>query len=710
MQECMRKVSADNKFTQSDKNSSELKSNINDINNGELKLHINNENNNKVNMKDDDNKNYNNKNSGIWQLFLRTMRTMGKRRFMYYGSILGMSITFAMFSVMEAFLMKVVVDIAQKGEWDRLISSVVIIVIVGVIVLLGYRFACIRYNVEAKRIYGKLYEQVLSHEMKLPCEYYENHHSGEMLSKVSFDLGRMGDIFGSRFRRVVMPFMMVVVFLVPMFALSWQLTLCLVAVNTVLIGVTMVLTGPLKRLSKKMSESNSIMTKHITDLIQGIIQVRMFAAGRKTVDRYNEEADVYARKSDKRNMFSSLLECANTGFDLICNLVFLALGILFVQKGYTTLGAIAAIYTMYGRFSRQFLQMGKYIPELIAYLTYAQNIFDFLDEKTEDELLSCEELKGEKSDYQRLYVKRLKEQKFNSDKLKYQGLSKEISYDKEGTEGSEIRDNINNSVNNNKKQKNNELNKKLNKSDIINSKAINKDVVNSEIDNTGSHNTIFNNADYAVKINDLTFSYIKDENNVPVVILDNYNERIRSGEFVAVTGASGSGKTTLSKLLMGFYKPDSGIIEVCGNKLDDISLSAGRSFFALVPQDAILFNMSIMDNIRMGRLDATKDEIIEAAKMANAHQFITEFTDGYDTVVGEKGMSVSGGQRQRIAIARAILKNAPIMLMDEATSALDNESERAVNETLQNLKGRMTIIMIAHRTSTIQMADRVISL
>ena len=565
-------------------------------------------------------KDNNKKNSGIWQLFLRTMRTMGKRRFMYYGSILGMSITFAMFSVMEAFLMKIVVDIAQKGEWDRLISSVVIIVITGVIVLLGYRFACIRYNVEAKRIYGKLYEQVLSHEMKLPCEYYENHHSGEMLSKVSCDLGRMGDIFGSRFRRVVMPFMMVVVFLVPMFALSWQLTLCLVAVNTVLIGVTMVLTGPLKSLSKKMSESNSIMTKHITDLIQGIIQVRMFEAGRKTVDRYNEEADVYAVKSDKRNMFSSLLECANTGFDLICNLVFLALGILFVQKGYTTLGAIAAIYTMYGRFSRQFLQMGKYIPELIAYLTYAQNIFDFLDEKTEDEVLSCEEL----------YDNKLKGQEYN--------------------------------------------------------------------------------ADYSVKISDLTFSYIKDENNAPVVVLDNYNERIKSGEFVAVTGASGSGKTTLSKLLMGFYKPDSGMIEVCGNNLDDISLSAGRSFFALVPQDAILFNMSIMDNIRMGRLDATEAEIIEAAKMANAHQFITEFTDGYDTVVGEKGMSVSGGQRQRIAIARAILKNAPIMLMDEATSALDNESERAVNETLQNLKGRMTIIMIAHRTSTIQMADRVIGL
>lgn len=644
MQECTQKGSADNKSTQSDKNSSKLKLNVNDINNGELKLHINNENNNKVNMKDNNNRNYNNKNSGIWQLFLRTMRTMGKRRFMYYGSILGMSITFAMFSVMEAFLMKIVVDIAQKGEWDRLISSVIIIVITGVIVLLGYRFACIRYNVEAKRIYGKLYEQVLSHEMKLPCEYYENHHSGEMLSKVSFDLGRMGDIFGSRFRRVVMPFMMVVVFLVPMFALSWQLTLCLVAVNTVLIGVTMVLTGPLKSLSKKMSESNSIMTKHITDLIQGIIQVRMFPAGRKTVDRYNEEADVYAVKSDKRNVFSSLLECANTGFDLICNLVFLALGILFVQKGYTTLGAIAAIYTMYGRFSRQFLQMGKYIPELIAYLTYAQNIFDFLDEKIEEEMLNRQEFN--------------KERLHNEDNIEEGNWKNDII----GSDG------------------------KLNKSDIQN-----QNVVNNEINNSCGHNNI----DYSVNISNLTFSYIKDENNAPVVVLDNYNERIKSGEFVAVTGASGSGKTTLSKLLMGFYKPDRGMIEVCGNNLDDISLQAGRSFFALVPQDAILFNMSIMDNIRMGRLDATKDEIIEAAKMANAHQFITEFTDGYDTVVGEKGMSVSGGQRQRIAIARAILKNAPIMLMDEATSALDNESERAVNETLQNLKGRMTIIMIA---------------
>ena len=348
---------------------------------------------------------------------------------------------------------------------------------------------------------------------------------------------------------------------------------------------------------------------------------------------------MYAVKSDKRNMFSSLLECANTGFDLICNLVFLALGILFVQKGYTTLGAIAAIYTMYGRFSRQFLQMGKYIPELIAYLTYAQNIFDFLDEETEDK------------------------------------------------------------------------SKKLNKSDILNHKDINEDVVINEINNFCGHNTILNNADYSVKISDLTFSYIKDENNAPIVVLDNYNERIKSGEFVAVTGASGSGKTTLSKLLMGFYKPDSGMIEVCGNNLDDISLAAGRSFFALVPQDAILFNMSIMDNIRMGRLDATEAEIIKAAKMANAHQFIIEFTDGYDTVVGEKGMSVSGGQRQRVALGRAIVRNAKVFLMDEPLSNLDAKLRVQMRSEIIQLHERIgaTTIYVTHdQTEAMTMADRIV--
>ncbi len=135
-----------------------------------------------------------------------------------------------------------------------------------------------------------------------------------------------------------------------------------------------------------------------------------------------------------------------------------------------------------------------------------------------------------------------------------------------------------------------------------------------------------------------------------------------------------------------------------------------REFISYVPQDAFLFHGSVKENIRMGKLAASEQEIVEAAKAANAHEFIERLPDGYDTMVGERGYNLSGGQRQRIAIARAILKDAPIILMDEATSALDNESEHLVNDALRKLRGEKTIFMIAHRTSTIQMADRVYSM
>ncbi|MDE6984115.1 MAG: ATP-binding cassette domain-containing protein, partial [Lachnospiraceae bacterium] len=146
------------------------------------------------------------------------------------------------------------------------------------------------------------------------------------------------------------------------------------------------------------------------------------------------------------------------------------------------------------------------------------------------------------------------------------------------------------------------------------------------------------------------------------------------------------------------------------NSVRDMSNRQLRELFAYVPQEPYLFEASILENIRMGRLDASVEEIVEAAKVANAHMFILELENGYNTQVGERGSRLSGGQRQRIAIARAILKGAPILLLDEATSALDGESERLVNDAVRSLRGTRTILMIAHRTSTIQMADRVCSM
>ena len=191
-------------------------------------------------------------------------------------------------------------------------------------------------------------------------------------------------------------------------------------------------------------------------------------------------------------------------------------------------------------------------------------------------------------------------------------------------------------------------------------------------------------------------------------VLHDINLTVKSGQLVALVGASGSGKTTLANLLLRFYDPVRGTIQIGGVDLREVSTRDLRNQIAVVAQENILFNDTIRRNIELGRLGATNDEIIAAAKHAYAYEFIMQKPEGFDAVIGEKGVSLSGGQRQRIAIARAVLKNAPILVLDEATSALDTESERAVQTALDELMKGRTTICIAHRLSTILHADLIV--
>jgi len=193
-------------------------------------------------------------------------------------------------------------------------------------------------------------------------------------------------------------------------------------------------------------------------------------------------------------------------------------------------------------------------------------------------------------------------------------------------------------------------------------------------------------------------------------VLRNINLTVKSGQLVALVGASGSGKTTLANLLLRFYDPTQGRIRIGGVDIREVVTRDLRNQIAVVAQENILFNDTIRRNIELGRLGATNDEIIAAAKHAHAYDFIMQKADGFDTVIGEKGVSLSGGQRQRLAIARAVLKNAPILVLDEATSALDTESERAVQAALDELMKGRTTICIAHRLSTILHADLIVVL
>ena len=200
----------------------------------------------------------------------------------------------------------------------------------------------------------------------------------------------------------------------------------------------------------------------------------------------------------------------------------------------------------------------------------------------------------------------------------------------------------------------------------------------------------------------VTYAYDGDRN-----VLRNIDLKIEKGKTLALVGPSGGGKTTICHLIPHFYKVQNGSIRIDGKPIQDITLASLRRNIGIVQQDIYLFNASIRDNILYGRLDATEDEVIEAAKRANIHEYILSMENGYDTVIGERGVRLSGGQKQRLCIARVFLKNPPILILDEATSALDNTTEIMIQQALDELcKGRTTIV-VAHRLSTIKNADEI---
>jgi subfamily B ATP-binding cassette protein MsbA len=210
----------------------------------------------------------------------------------------------------------------------------------------------------------------------------------------------------------------------------------------------------------------------------------------------------------------------------------------------------------------------------------------------------------------------------------------------------------------------------------------------------------------SVTFQDVTFRY--DSQTMPA--LAGIELTIRAGEMVAVVGSSGSGKTTLVNLLPRFYEPTAGRILIDGVDIRSYTLASLRAQIGIVSQEVVLFDDTIRNNIAFGRPDATDEQILEAARQAYAHDFVERLPQGYDTVVGEKGVKLSGGERQRVAIARAILRDPPLLILDEATSALDTESERVVQLALGNLMRNRTTVVIAHRLSTIQRADRIVVL
>lgn len=209
-----------------------------------------------------------------------------------------------------------------------------------------------------------------------------------------------------------------------------------------------------------------------------------------------------------------------------------------------------------------------------------------------------------------------------------------------------------------------------------------------------------------IRFENVSFQY--EENTERV--LKNINLNVPAGAYMALVGSSGAGKSTLCSLIPRFYDVTAGTVRIDGKDIRDVKLKSLRDHIGIVQQDVYLFVGTVYDNIRYGRPDATREEVIEAAKNANAHEFIMSLPDGYDTDIGQRGVKLSGGQKQRLSIARVFLKNPPILIFDEATSALDNESEKVVQDSLEKLAKNRTTFVIAHRLSTIKNAEKILVL
>ncbi len=544
---------------------------------------------------------------------------MGRGFPKYLAAILIMSLSVSGFDTVTAFLLGNLMTrasrFAQGNIFDGLFAEAVLSISVGIMFLIVYALSFRVYMMEAKKGGANLQRLLYSKCMRLPYSYYDNTHSGEFMSKIIYDGERAQGIYGSRFRRILMPAVMTLFYLGSMFLLSWQLTICLFAVSLILFAINGAFIIPMQRMSTKMSKTNASITEQISNILSGMEQIRIFQLRSLMVERYIENNEHYKKEQGKVNVMSAALDGLNQGFELIGSLVFIALGIFFVGIGITSIGNLAAVYVLYFNMSWNMLQVGLYIPSMASYLANAKRVFEFLDREEEQQ-------------------ERRISQNDNQGKLSFPELQR-----------------------------------------------------------------------FAVQIENVSFSY---DGRQPV--LQNFNLNIEKGKCVAMKGESGKGKSTIAKLLLGFYTIDAGKILINGKDFKTYSLREIRELIGYVPQEPYLYNVSIEDNIRYGRPDANHEEIVRAAQMANAHEFILALESGYETKAGERGNRLSGGQRQRIAIARAILKDAPILILDEATSALDNKSEQLVNEALHHLMEGRTTIVIAHRQSTLEQADEIIEI
>jgi ABC-type multidrug transport system fused ATPase/permease subunit len=515
------------------------------------------------------------------------------------------------------YLLKLMVDSATKTApvpfFPHLSAGNIAGIVIGVL-LVQLFFSYMRIYLSTyvgENAMGDMRKDIYKRLITMPMEFFAKSRVGELVTRISADVGQIQDMVSSSFAELVRGLLTMIIGITLIFLLSAKLTLVMLSVIPVIVVVGVIFSKKIRKISKSTQDMLADSGTIVQETMQGITNVKSFSNEWYELDRYTKSISFVVKQairgSKARGLFVALLM-----FSLFSAIVLVVwYGTTLLATGELTVSSLITfiLYTMFvggtmAGFAELFSQLQRSIGA-------TQRVRELLRETGENV-------------------------------------------------------------------------------DLNHDPVPDKFILNGTVD--------FHN---------IAFVY---PGRPEMKVLKDISIHAGKGQTIAIVGPSGAGKSTIISLLLRFYEPDSGMLLFDGRKASDFPISELRKQMALVPQDVMLFGGTIFENIAYGKYGATKEEVEAAALKANAHEFIMSFPEGYQTLVGDRGIKLSGGQRQRIAIARAILKDPVILLLDEATSSLDSESEYLVQEALAELMKGRTSFVVAHRLSTIRNADNIIVL
>ncbi|MED1799202.1 ABC transporter ATP-binding protein [Brevibacillus porteri] len=534
---------------------------------------------------------------------LQLLSFMKSKKRAYILGLVGDGIGQAAVLISLPFVFKDLTDFANTKDPALLTRAIATMALMFLLLSIFSPFFSYIYRRCVRELIANIRLHVYQRLSKLPFDYYEQHHSGDTMSRLGNDVVLMENAYAEQLKTLSIILLSLIGSIIGMFAMDWKIAVVLLLVSALTLYVNTLFAKSVRRIGDRMQKQMGMGTERLNDFLSGLPIIKMFHLHNVVTARYMEANEEVASSAIKQGHKHGLLEGTNFFIQFLSFGGMLVFGIMMVSKQMIGLGVLVALVQQQMLVTLAFLQLGQVITALQSSLAGASRVVDFLNEPLEPE------------EYQK-----------SSDK--------------------------------------------------------------------------YQPCESMLKLEQVVFGYTEATN-----VLDGVSLRVEQGQMAGLVGTSGSGKSTVMKLLLGYYPPASGSLYLLGKPMGAYSLAEIRSLISYVPQDAFLFEGTIEDNIRYGCLDASEEDVIKASKAAYAHDFIMELSDGYQTKTGERGAKLSGGQRQRIAIARAILKNAPILLLDEATSALDAESEYWVQQALTALMKDKTVLVIAHRLSTVEYAD-----